>query len=100
MIKALKHECLKQGNRIHKFTAWVRRKFGTLVIQRDTSYGNGTSLPCVLCRKVIEKHGLRWRAYDGDRWIDSLYSSHIPKSKPTNKQRRLLRFGFNDESEC
>ncbi len=98
MIKALKHECLKRGNKIHKFPTWVGRKFGTLVIHRETSYGDGTSLPCVLCRKVIEKHGLRWKAYDGSKWVDSLTTEDLPKSVPTNKQRRLLSFGLNNQS--
>jgi len=89
MIKALKHECLKRGNRIHQFAAWVKRKFGTLVIYRETSYGNGVSLPCVLCRKVIEKYGLRWRAYDGEAWIDSFNSKHIP-----NQNQRINNADF------
>ena len=100
MIKTLKRECFKRGNRGHKFAAWVKRKFGTLVIRRETSYGEGVSLPCVICRKVIDKHGIRWKAYDGETWIDSLNTKNIPKSKPTNKQRRILRFGLNDESKC
>jgi hypothetical protein len=100
MIKTLKRECFKRGNRGHQFAAWVKRKFGTLVIHRETSYGEGVSLPCVLCRKVIEKYGIRWKAYDGETWIDSLITKNIPKSKPTNKQRRLLRFGLNDKTKC
>jgi hypothetical protein len=45
---------------------------------------------------MIDKYKLRWKAYDGEAWIDSFNSKHVPKSKPTNKQRRLLRFGLND----
>ena len=95
LIKKLKHECFKSGNKIHKFPAWVKRKFGILIIHRPTSYGEGISLPCVICRKVIEKYDRRWKAHDGNKWIDSANSDKIPKSNPTNKQRRLLKFGEN-----
>jgi hypothetical protein len=92
LIKQLKHECVKNGNRIHKFSAWTKRKFGTLIIYRPTSYGYGISLPCVMCRKMIEKYDLRWKAHDGRHWIDSQQTDKLPKSQPTNKQRRLLKF--------
>ena len=47
-------------------------------------------------RKIIEKNGIKWIAYDGNQWVHSCKSIHIPKSKPTNKQRQDLRFGLND----
>ena len=52
----------------------------------------GISLPCVMCRKAIEKHNIKWRAYDGENWIDSSKTEILPKSQPTNKQRRFLNF--------
>ena len=45
LIKNLKHDCLKKGYRSHQFKSWINRKYGTLVIYRETSYGNGISLP-------------------------------------------------------
>jgi len=98
LIKTLKRECFKRGNRIFKFSNWVRRKFGTLIISRPTSYGDGKSLPCVLCRKMIEKYDLKWKAFDGEKWIESKYPFQLPKSQPTHKQRRELGFGFNNDS--
>lgn len=98
LIKTLIRECFKRGNRIFKFSNWVRRKFGTIVISRPTSYGDGVSLPCVLCRKMIEKHKLKWKAFDGEKWVESKYPFQLPKSQPTNKQRRELGFGFNNNS--
>ena len=96
LIKTLKHDFYKRGYRPHQFSSWVSRKHGTLVICRETSYGDGISLPCVLCRKMIDKYNLKWIAYDGNEWIHSCKSVHVPKSKPTNKQRRILRFGLNN----
>ena len=52
----------------------------------------GCSLPCVMCRKAIENSQLQWSAYDGQKWIHSKRSANVPKSKPTNKQRRKLNF--------
>jgi len=96
LIKNLKHNFFKKGYKNHKFQSWVNRKYGALVICRETSYGDGISLPCVLCRKMIDKYNLKWIAYDGNEWIHSCKSVHVPKSKPTNKQRRILRFGLNN----
>jgi len=66
------------------------------VICRETSYGDGISLPCVMCRKIIEKHDLKWIAHDGEKWIHSQKTPCLPKSRPTNKQRKHLGFGLND----
>ena len=52
----------------------------------------GCSLPCVLCRKAIENSGIHWKAYDGEKWVHSKKCRDLPKSKPTNKQRRTLNF--------
>ena len=96
LIKNLKHQCSKKGYRIHKFSSWVKRKYGAIVIYRKTSYGDGISLPCVLCRKVIEKYDIKWMAHDGNGWVHSEKTDVLPKSKPTSKQCRTLRFGLND----
>ena len=96
LIKTLKHDFYKRGYRPHQFSSWVSRKHGTLVISRKTSYGDGISLPCVLCRKMIDKYNFKWIAHDGCQWINSQKSTYIPKSQPTNKQKRLLRFGLNN----
>src|SRR6056300_1433553 len=65
LIKTLFRECLKRGNKPHQFSSWVHRKYGELVVERKTCYGHGNSLPCVLCRKAIERIGLKWKAHDG-----------------------------------
>jgi len=96
LIKNLKHEFLKKGYKNHQFSSWMNRKHGALVICRETSYGDGISLPCVLCRKMIEKYNFKWIAYDGERWVHSCRSVNVPKSRPTNKQVRALGFSFDN----
>jgi len=96
LIKNLKHEFLKKGYKNHQFSSWINRKHGALVICRETSYGDGISLPCVLCRKMIDKYNFKWIAYDGERWVHSCRSVNIPKSRPTNKQVRVLGFSFDN----
>jgi len=96
LIKNLKHEFLKKGYKNHQFSSWMNRKHGALVICRETSYGDGISLPCVLCRKMIEKYNFKWIAYDGERWVHSCRSVNVPKSRPTNKQVRELGFSFDN----
>ena len=96
LIKNLKHEFLKKGYKNHQFSSWINRKHGALVICRETSYGDGISLPCVLCRKMIEKYNFKWIAYDGERWVHSCRSVNVPKSRPTNKQVRALGFSFDN----
>jgi hypothetical protein len=93
MIKALKLEAQREG--IHRacFSAWVHRKYGDLVIQRVLHDGTlGTSFPCVVCRKVLDKNLIQWKAHIGSRWIKST-DEDLPKSRPTQKQKYKL--GFN-----
>ena len=93
MIKHMLRTCCKKGFDITEFPRWLNRKYGTMVIYRLRNDGlMGISLPCVLCRKTIEKHKIRWVAFDGTCWIDSLRSENVPKARPTNKQRFRLHF--------
>jgi hypothetical protein len=52
----------------------------------------GNSLPCVICRKMIEKYNIQWTAYTGKDWVNSNSYEPLPESKPTNKQRRYMNF--------
>jgi hypothetical protein len=38
-------------------------------------------------------------AHDGDKWIHSRKSNNLPRSLPTAKQKRLLGFGKDDETQ-
>ena len=53
---------------------------------------DGISIPCVLCRKSIEKNKITWSAYDGEKWVHSNKSNELPKSTSTSKQKRNLGF--------
>lgn len=63
-----------------------------MIILRPRADGTvGISLPCVLCRKEIEKSQIRWVAHDGEKWVYSDRDS-LPKSRPTSKQIRQMGF--------
>jgi hypothetical protein len=85
MIKMKLWELSKKGHRLHKFSTWLHRTCGTMKIFRHS--GTMVSLPCVMCRKVIEKYRIDWVAFDGNTWVRG-YDD--PPSKPTSKQRNVL----------
>lgn len=92
MIFSLRREASKDGIPNHKFSAWVHRKYGKIVIWRVLYDGSpGLSYPCVLCRKTLERSNLEWIAHLGDVWYSSK-DPNIPKSKPTHKQYTSLNF--------
>ena len=99
LIRRLYRECLKKGYKSHQFTEWLHRKYGHLVIMRRNTLGDAISLPCVLCRKMIERYDICWAAHDGHQWVHSKKSDQLPHSIPTAKQKRNLGFGSDDESQ-
>ena len=72
-----------------------------MVIYRSRKDGTiGISIPCVLCRRQIDKFQIRWVAHDGKKWVYSdKTDTPIPVSRPTSKQIRTLGFRFHDETE-
>ena len=102
LIKSLYIKCMKKGYRPHQFTEWLHRKYGELVVVRKRRDGAGAanSLPCVLCRKAIERVGVQWIAYDGSKWVHSEKSATLPTSIPTNKQHRVLGFRRDNQTKC
>ena len=98
LIKRLYRECLRKGRKSHQFTEWLHRKYGQLIVYRQNINGDAISLPCVLCRKMIERYDICWVAYDGMRWVHSKKSDKLPPSTPTPKQIRLLGFGSYNET--
>jgi hypothetical protein len=99
LIRRLYRECLKKGYKSHQFTEWLHRKYGHLIIMRRNTLGDAISLPCVLCRKMIERYDICWTAHDGHQWVHSKKSDQLPQSIPTAKQKRNLGFGSDDESQ-
>ena len=71
LIRRLYHECIKKGYKSHQFSDWLHRKYGHLIVFRKNMHGDAISLPCVLCRKMIERYDICWTAHDGERWIHS-----------------------------
>lgn len=100
LIRRLYRECMKRGYKPHQFTEWLHRKHGMLIIERKNIYGDAISLPCVLCRKAMERFDICWAAHDGTRWVHSKKSEYLPPSIPTAKQRRVLGFRCNNQTEC
>ncbi len=93
LIRDLVRKSYKSGVKSHQFSAWLHRKHGSLVIWRERGDGVlGNSLPCVICRKMIEKYNIQWTAYTGKEWVKSNSYEPVPDSKPTNKQRRYMNF--------
>lgn len=93
MIKKLIRESRQKGVPEHKFAKWVHRVYGDLVVYRMRCDGIlGISFPCVLCRKSLERTKIQWTAHKGDEWFHSVQTPELPKSRPTNKQRRLFLF--------
>ena len=91
MIRALLQESNRKGVPIRDFSAWLHRKYGYLIIEHPRKDGiTGVSIPCVICRKAIEKYGIQWVAYDGQEWVHSNRCCELPVSKPTNRQKKYV----------
>ena len=77
----------KKGLSLYDFPTWFHRKYGVTKIERLRDDGTpGCSIPCVMCRKVLDKYNIKWLAFDGINWVKTAISY------PTNKQRLLLGF--------
>jgi hypothetical protein len=90
LLERLRRCALRAGAAAHEVGAWIRRKHGSVTVTRpvqrpDGSLAAGTSLPCVTCRRLLDRLGVRWSATAPDgRTVDS--SSFEGKSKPTGRQ--------------
>ena len=92
LIKRYLRISMREGIPLNKFPTWLHRKHGDLVIWRPRKDGvMGASMPCVMCRKAVEKYHIQWVAYTGEKWLHS-NQDEMPKSRPTNKQRRKMGF--------
>lgn len=90
LIQYLRHRSRIEGIHPAAFSHWVHRKVGEIVITRIKCDGNlGTSVPCVCCRKILDRGSIQWRAHVGENWISS-NDDDVPRSKPTQKQRGTL----------
>lgn len=92
LLGQLEHEASKKGLRGGGMSKYIRRKTGEIIITRVRIDGSpGCSLPCVLCRRSLEKHHLRWCGFTGTVWVRSI-DAEVPRSLPTSKQVSTLGF--------
>lgn len=86
-ISMMKHKAQINGVPPSRFPHWLHMKVGSLIVIREKSDGNlGTSLPCILCRKILDRENIQWSAHVGNQWFSST-DIDVPDSKFTNKQR-------------
>ncbi len=86
-IQYMKHRSRIEGIQPSAFSHWLHRKLGKITITRIRCDGQyGTSVPCVFCRKVLDREFIAWRAHIGDNWVSSR-DDVLPVSKLTQKQR-------------
>lgn len=86
-IQYMKHRSKIEGVQPSGFTHWLHRKLGKIYIHRIRCDGtHGTSVPCVFCRKVLDREYIHWKAHIGERWVSSR-DDNPPRSKLTQKQR-------------
>ena len=92
LLRKLVLEASRQGVHSSCFSRWIHRKYGDFIVRRDLHGGGlGTSLPCVVCRKVLDRMSIQWRAHIGNQWVRST-DPDVPKSKPTHKQSQEWKF--------
>lgn len=86
-LQYMKYRSRIEGVRPAGFSHWLHRKLGNLCIRRIRCDGTyGTSIPCVFCRKVLDREFIQWEAHIGDVWVSS-NDDDPPRSKLTQKQR-------------
>ena len=89
LVEHLKHQAAVAGVQRHSVARWVRRRAGTLRIERfDASGKSACSLPCILCRRVLDALGLRWIALTRDGQM--VTESDAPQSELTRKQKMIF----------
>jgi hypothetical protein len=92
MLRDLTQEARSKGVHRACLAHWIHRKYGDIVVMRVLHDGSlGTSLPCVICRKTLERNWVQWRAHIGTLWVRST-DEVVPLSRPTQKQK--LKLGF------
>lgn len=87
MLKNLTLVARRQGVHPSCLAYWIHRKYGDLIVKKIRHDGlPGISLPCVVCRKALERTCVQWQAHIGYTWIKST-DPELPESRPTNRQR-------------
>lgn len=89
LISRLVTDARQKGVATAKMGEYLRRKHGPLRVERRLGDGSeGVSLPCVRCRKELDKYGLRWSAIvECDGHLVETTNSEAPPSKSTSGQK-------------
>ncbi len=94
-IQYMKYKSRIEGVQPSGFSHWLHRKAGKLTILRIRYDGShGTSVPCVFCRKVLDRECIDWVAHIGDNWVSNR-DEEAPVSKLTQKQRGWFQRRFD-----
>jgi len=89
LVAALRRSAYVHGVPKHSVAKWVRRRAGTLTVERRTSDGaQACSLPCILCRRVLDAFDLRWRATAWDGTV--VTRDEAPPPRFTHRQRNTM----------
>ena len=59
LISELYRQAAMKGIASHKTALWIHRKYKDISIIRETSYGLGSSFPCLYCRASLERLDMR-----------------------------------------
>ena len=89
-FKHVNLEANRAGVKPHQLSNWIHRKYGDIIIERMRGTGElGTSIPCVMCRKTLDRWAIQWKAHTGSHWHKS-NDLDVPDSHPTHRQRQLV----------
>jgi hypothetical protein len=89
-IKQLIHNARVKGIANHKIILWIHKQAVELVVERFDANGNvASSLPCLLCKQMLDKYKIKWVAFFEGRWIKST-EENVPTSRPTARQAAQL----------
>lgn len=85
---------VKRGVAAHAIISWIRRKTGGTIVVKRYLFDNslGCSVPCVFCRREIEKYDLvvTCTGRSGDKFEGRINDPEFPPSVLTLGQRRML----------
>lgn len=83
LIDKMVRHAMCQGVRPHNMVAWIGRKHKDITVERTTTLGQGSSFPCCLCRKTLERLDMRVRCvWNGQPFCARLRDTDI-QSKHT-----------------
>lgn len=74
-----------------KIARWIRRRYGIWHVERFLSDGTpGISIPCLLCRRVLDRLGVRWEATNRDGETVGSHDPRPPTSTLTRRQKKYI----------